>query len=644
MKLSLRIKLASAVAALVLAVVGLVSVVYLGTLTRRVIRQSRDRASFVAQEVFLGAQQALNIAAKQGARPASPSEADLNLFVQQTLESDLAWNAAVRGALGYSPSIYEITVNTSDGLTLVSSVAHLSGRRAAVHPDLDALIQAGFPSQIQALYGPPRVYDFRMPFNLGTEPFGDVRVAVSTALLRNEISPGLKDAGWFALGAVLLSTLAAAALSSAVLAPMQTISAQLDRITAGESDIAPVERTDEFGQVSTKISRIGRELRDVREVFSTLRQNLDQIMAQLEDGLLLINVTGRIVLASPSASQFLGMPHEQLTGRMVSHVFTPDHPLCRIFGEGGKLASDAGTDVEMTETLLEGPTGPRRVGIRVQPVSEAGYHTGSLVTLLDLESRERIGSELQVSEHLASMGRVTAGVAHEVKNPLNSMRVWLEVLKSNLPVEAESQQATRMLDSEIERLDRVVKTFLDFTKPVELQFEDVDLAELLAGVVETAQPDTRKSRIEAVVRLDTKVPPVRADRQLLRQALLNLVLNACQAMPSGGVLTINLVQSGETAKITVADTGVGIAPQHRKQIFQLYFTTRTGGTGVGLANTFRFVQLHGGSIEFESEPGRGTRFIVRLPVARGSETAPHSAADSGGHLTPVRRTYLTGSA
>jgi len=426
MKLNLRTKLALAVAALVLAVVGLVSLVYLGALTRRVIGQARDRAAFIAEEVFLEAQQALAEATRQGSRPASGSAADLNVFVQQAIETDPGWHAAVQGALGYSPSIYEITVNNAEGVTLVSSDAHLSGRHVAQRSDMDSLIDAGFAAQIEVLYGPPQVYEIKLPFNLGNQPFGDVRVALSTGLLRKEISPRLKDAGWFALGAIFLSTLAAAVLSSVVLAPMQTISAQLDRIRAGESDIAPVARADEFGQVSTKISQIGRELRDVREVFSNLRQNLDQIMSQLDDGLILINATGRIVLASPSASQFLEMRTEELSGRMVGDVFGPDHPLRQLFNESGNLAAET----EITETLLTGPNGPLRVGIRVQPVSEGGYRTGSLVTLLDLESRERIGSELQVSEHLASIGRVTAGVAHEVKNPLNSMRVWLEVLKS----------------------------------------------------------------------------------------------------------------------------------------------------------------------------------------------------------------------
>ena len=138
--------------------------------------------------------------------------------------------------------------------------------------------------------------------------------------------------------------------------------------------------------------------------------------------------------------------------------------------------------------------GPQRIGVSVQVIREHGTRMGTLVTLRDVESLERIGSQLQVSERLAALGRVTAGVAHEVKNPLNSMRLWLEVLKANMPVEPEPQQAVKMLDSEIDRLDRAVKTFLNFTKPVELNLEETDLRTLLEDVLDAARPSIVESQ------------------------------------------------------------------------------------------------------------------------------------------------------
>jgi signal transduction histidine kinase len=257
--------------------------------------------------------------------------------------------------------------------------------------------------------------------------------------------------------------------------------------------------------------------------------------------------------------------------------------------------------------------------VSAQVIREHGKRIGTLVTLHDTETLERIGNQLHVSERLAALGRVTAGVAHEVKNPLNSMRLWLEVLKGNMPVEPEPQQAVKMLDSEIDRLDRAVKTFLNFTKPVEMTFEETNLPQFLAEIQEAARPSIAKAGIQFVVDLPPNFPPALLDRQLIHQAVLNLLLNATEFTTPGGRITLALRRNGEFAEILVSDTGKGIAAGDRSKIFQLFFTTRPGGTGIGLANTFRFVQLHNGHIEFESEIGRGTTFRVELPLARLDE-------------------------
>ena len=242
---------------------------------------------------------------------------------------------------------------------------------------------------------------------------------------------------------------------------------------------------------------------------------------------------------------------------------------------------------------------------------------GALLTLRDLDSLESINTQLQVSERLAALGRVTAGVAHEVKNPLNSMRLWLENLKESLPddPESSSQQAVQVLDKEIDRLDTVVKRFLDFTRPMEVRLEPTQLAQLLQEVLEVARPQLQRANIRVAQLLPIDVPEVYVDRALLKQAVLNLVLNGVEAMPSGGQLRLVLSRRGEMAEICVGDTGPGIPPENRQKIFQLFFTTRPGGSGIGLASTFRIVQLLNGSIDFTSEVGRGTTFLIELPLA-----------------------------
>ena len=178
-----------------------------------------------------------------------------------------------------------------------------------------------------------------------------------------------------------------------------------------------------------------------------------------------------------------------------------------------------------------------------------------------------------------------------------------------------------MLDSEIDRLDRAVKTFLNFTRPVELKLEETDLRGLLDEVLEAARPSIAKAGLELRVDLPSEFPPVFVDRQIIHQAVLNLLLNASEFTDPGGRITLSLRRSGDSAIIAVADSGKGISAEDQKKIFQLFFTTRPGGTGIGLANTFRFVQLHDGRIEFDSEAGRGTTFRMELPLT-GSVKAP----------------------
>jgi PAS domain S-box-containing protein len=471
---------------------------------------------------------------------------------------------------------------------------------------------------VKVLAGPSKVFELDNPFNNANQPFGEVRVVLNVGLLLNEIAPSLWTSGTIALLAVVVSTLLAAIVSRATLAPLQDISAQLDRISAGQYDAPSPEvksfggSGDELGLVSRKISQVGQQLRGVHEIFSTMRENMNSVMAGLEDGLLLFTRDARAVMISPAAEKFLGEPAGQFLGRRVTEIFPPGHPLHEVL----HIESDELSEVA-AETELETSEGPRRVSVSVQAIQEDGERMGALVTLRDLDSLENINTQLQVSERLTALGRITAGVAHEVKNPLNSMRLWLENLKESLPPESDgvSRQAVQVLDKEIDRLDAVVKRFLDFTRPMDIRLEPTQLAELLREVLEFAQPQLEKSRIQLAQLLPIDVPEVYVDRALLKQAVLNLVLNAAEAMPGGGQLRLVLSRRGEMAEITVGDTGKGIAPENRQKIFQLFFTTRPGGSGIGLASTFRIVQLLNGSIDFTSEVGRGTTFRIELPLA-----------------------------
>jgi PAS domain S-box-containing protein len=603
--------------ALVLLSTAVLSLVFLELLLQQVLHDADKRANEMARQIFHSAQLALEDAKAKGMRPTSDDPQETQDYVRRAFEINEALSAQLQAAQ-VAPTIREATIVDRDGTVIVSSDPALAGKLVPKRPPFNQLVQSPFVRQVRILAEPEHIYEVDYPFTLRGMPFGDVRVAVSTALLWNDIKPRLERWGSIALLALVLSTFLAAVVSGVALAPIRDISAQLDRISAGEYDTAsaaakePTESMDELGQVRRKIKQVGQHLRGVHEIFSSLRENMNSVMAGLEDGLILFTRDARAVMVSPAAEKFLGAPASDFLGRRVTEIFPVGHPLF----EALRLHGDELREIA-SETDLQTLDGRKRVSVSVQEIQGAGERMGALVTLRDLDSLESINTQLQVSERLAAVGRITAGVAHEVKNPLNSMRLWLENLKESLPADRDgaAQQAVNVLDAEIDRLDAVVKRFLDFARPMDVRLEPTQLAGLLREVLEVAQPQLQRAKVEVAQLLPIGIPEVFVDRDLLKQAVLNLVLNAVEAMPAGGQLQLTLSRRGEMAEITVGDTGKGIPPEHRQKVFQLFFTTRPGGSGIGLASTFRIVQLHNGSINFTSEVGRGTTFRIELPLA-----------------------------
>jgi len=617
MQLGLRAKLTMVMTALVLLTTAALSLLFLDLLMQQVLHDTETSATELAQEVFYWASHADDDARVMGIRPASEDPHEIHDYVQNAFETSDALNARLTAGSAL-PSIYEVSIVDKDGLVLVSSDPAQAGKIVARRPPLSKLVQSPIVRQVRILAGLPQVYEVEYAFNVRKQPFGEVRVAVQTGLLLKSIEQQMRQWITIALLALVLSTVLAAVVSGAALAPIHDISDQLDRISAGEYDTATmtaektVESTDELGQVRRKIKQVGQQLRGVHEIFSSLRENMNSVMAGLEDGLILFTRDARAVMVSPAAEKFLGASASNFLGRRVTEIFPVGHPLF----EALRLEGDDLREVA-SETELQTEEGSKRVGVTVQVIQGAGERMGALVTLRDLDSIESINTQLQVSERLAALGRITAGVAHEVKNPLNSMRLWLENLKESLPPQTDdaAMQAVNVLDAEIDRLDAVVKRFLDFSRPMDVRLEPTQLASVLEEVLEVAGPQLGRSKVQVAQLLPIDVPAVFGDRALLKQAILNLVLNAVEAMPNGGQLQLTLSRRGDMAEITVGDTGRGIPVENRQKVFQLFFTTRPGGSGIGLASTFRIVQLHNGSIDFTTEVGRGTTFRIELPLA-----------------------------
>ena len=312
------------------------------------------------------------------------------------------------------------TIAPSSIPTRLPSVTKLEKRE-----DFAQVRNGSFLQQLKVVYGKPKVYDVKLPIQREGQPFGEIRVGISTVFLKNEVQPQLSRAIAFSIVAILVSLALAAGVSNIALRPLEAIGRRLDQMTAGVPDITPEpdpKVTDEYGMVNTKIDRLGRQIRDVKEVFSALKENLDQIMGTLQDGLVLFTSDTRVVLVSASAERFIGRPRGEILGNLVEGVFSDANKLGRIVLDAFALHQP----IPQREIELENG---RRIQIALDFIAERGERIGALLTMRDAESVRRIENEIELSRRLAAIGRLTSGVAHEVKNPINAIVVHLELLR-----------------------------------------------------------------------------------------------------------------------------------------------------------------------------------------------------------------------
>jgi len=403
-------------------------------------------------------------------------------------------------------------------------------------------------------------------------------------------------------------------LSNLALRPMEEISMQLDYWTAASeaSDEADAtQKRDTAERVSTKIEQIGQRMRNVEEVFSALKENLDQILGNLQDGILLFTGGGRAVLVSEAARRFLHVESGPILGLHAQEIFDRS----TVLGRTLRVAFANGATLDKEEIRTE--TGHRiQASLDFIYDDETHKDIGALVTLHDLESVEAIESELELSRRMAAIGRLTSGVGHEVKNPINAIVVHLELLKNKLgDGNSPAARHLEVIDAEIHRLDRVVQTLVDFSRPVELQLREQDLRQPIGDVLALARDElsTRNVTLESTLTSNPLIANVDAD--LLKQAVINVIENGAQAMPDGGRLRVILEEDRKNAVLRIADEGTGISEEIRDKIFDLYFTTKSEGSGIGLAMTYRILQLHHGSVEVQSNVSRGTEFVLRIPLA-----------------------------
>ena len=605
MRLGIRVKEAAAVTLLALFIVATTTLIHLSQLSRVVVRETARQAELISRQIY--AQTGQVIARMPQSNPV------------EALRLDRELRSLLDASVGYSPNLVYALIADRMGRPILHTQDTKEGVTTSSQPALQTLVDLDPLRRFLALYREGRVYETTLPLLLNGEPFGSIRLGVSTTLVRRELTAGVKRSLAVAGIALPLAWLAALGLAHLILRPIRALTGEVDRMRRGEFDAGAglVGGGDEFQELSSQLQRLGQELQADRIATLSERVPLQHVVDQLEDVVIFLNPEHRVLFFNKSAESVIGRLVDDAVGLRLEELLPPSHPLGPLVPV--VAASDGPARGATVAFSQDGR--PKEFLVSAFPVRDAARVMGTVVLLKDLESVKTLQSLVTYSAKLAALGRLTSGVAHEVKNPLNAMMIHVELLRDRLAEpSAEVQQSLDIIASEVHRLDRVVQGFLRFMRPQELTLKALDLNALLGSVAALVEAEWQ-ARGGARFRwdLDPMLPAIRADEELLRQAFLNILQNACQAMPDGGTVSISTVREGyDLIRVSIADEGIGIPQENLEKIFKLYFTTKSDGSGIGLSIVYRIIQMHDGAIDVKSEPGRGTTMVIRLPVRGGA--------------------------
>jgi signal transduction histidine kinase len=628
----LKTKLVLAATGLTFAIVLVLSALFVSELLRQRIEQTAAANDVLVHEVWLEMRKAVETGLRANP-PVDRSDAALHAAVVNALRSQTALTDVMNTIVRYSPTVQDVSVTDAHGMTLLSTDPDAVDQPAVFRFSLASVHNGSIERQMRVVFGKPRVLDISQELQRNGVPFLVVHVGVRSTFLKNAYEPWLLDALIFAALAALAAMLSAGLLANVALRPLESISKRLESLTRVGGAIperlleSRNTRSDAVVRVTKTLDRLGEQMRTQEAGYTALQANLNQMLDTLRDGVLLFTADRRAVMVSDAVAYFLGTPleegHQSLVGKRLEEIFAPETALgeavLEAFADGGQVSAQA-------VTLEDG----RQVQISLDRIDDGLGGVASVTTLLtlrDMESVAQLGQELEVARRLAAIGRLTAGVGHEVKNPINAMVLHLELLRGKLaPGGAEAfggaQRHVEILAGEMQRLDRVVQTLADFSRPMELHLKEQDLRKVVEVVMELTAAEMQENRVHVMVDAPREPLMVRVDAQLMQQALLNLLLNGMQAMPQGGGMVVRMRREHQLAVVEVIDEGEGIPAELLPRIFELYFTTKPKGSGIGLAMTYRILQLHGGAMEVRSnaDPNsveRGTTFTFRVPVAAG---------------------------
>ncbi len=598
MRLSIKTKQVVGVALIVGLAMVVLSGWYLKSLVGVMYSESHARATLLAKTAYQRAFQVIST------MPAG-SEPGRELRNDPGLRSILESKVYIRDAL------YAAIVEEDGTIIAHHDITRVGGRLEEARDLTELVVTGSLLDKLRTIYSTATL-EVRQDLLPGIQNLGSIRIGISTLLLEAEFQKELRSILYTNLWILIGASLIAMVLAQIVLRPIHVIRGGLARLGRGETDVSvdlPIDR--DLGDLGASFKQVTARLAQDRTELAGQKATLASVVERLEDAVALFAPDGTLLFANPAM-----LP--SLTGPLgsVRTLLPQAHPYraaveAAIAGRSGSRTAEPAVPV-----AVEVPGEGERL-VLAQPVRDAeGQTIAVMLVARNLAYLAEVESTLSYSRKLAALSRLTAGIAHEIKNPLNATMIHLELLKMKVASTPDALEHVSVIANQVRRLDEVVQGLLKFTRPEDLRLEPVYLSQALSDLMPiiTAEAGTR---VEVRVDVPPNLPPAQADPRLLSQAFLNLALNACQAMPDGGKLRITArARPGRWLEVEFTDTGVGIPAEDLPRIFDLYFTRRAQGSGIGLSLVYRTIQLHDGDIEVESVPGRGTTFTLQLRQAR----------------------------
>lgn len=362
----------------------------------------------------------------------------------------------------------------------------------------------------------------------------------------------------------------------------------------------------EIGEIAEAVNRLGAALEEARDYTRYVLENIST-------GIISLDEEGKITVFNPAAEKLLGVKASEALGSGYEGAIMKSS-----IPQKSKLLSLIKEHKEGEQAVVISALKPEplELGVSISSLfSSKGTFTGKIITIEDLSMKRKLEELLRRSDRLAALGLFLSGIAHEVRNPLTSIKGFLQLLLSRKLILPEGINAASLVIKETERLNKLLTDLLSFASPAPAKIERKNVLEILERTLTLLEDQIKRQGVEVVKELEN-LPQVEVDEQKLEQVFYNILLNAVQAMPDGGKLTLKARLFDEEAVISFSDTGPGIPEEHLDKVFDPFFTTKDRGTGLGLAVSHRMMEALGGKIEVQSKKGEGATFVVHLPLLK----------------------------